>query len=132
MSKSSSAAKAAQPAAPAAATEGDHATQPQANTGAEAATSDAGADAAQAGAGASNGAEQQANDAGALTAPSAAPARMRAVVIYQGGALSQPIGTVIEGPADAIDRLEIAGDVDSHPSAVEAALAGGAAPVSVE
>jgi hypothetical protein len=58
--------------------------------------------------------------------------RLRAVVLFSGAGVSHRVGAVVEGPADLIDRLDAAGDVDSHPSAVDAALAGGVAPVSLE
>lgn len=156
MTKANTAAKAAQNAAPAdvgaAPGAGDDGTQNNgpANAGAGAGADDSGAGADQAGAGASDTGSTagDAGDAGAVgqgtagdaggasgdTPPvlAAAPERMRAVVLFSGAALSHRVGTVVEGPADVIDRLEIAGDVDSHPGAVEAALAGGATPVSVE
>lgn len=144
MSKSKTVAQAAQAAAPAdvgAAPGGDDGAAQQAGTadaGADAGADDSGAGADQAGTSASD-AGAPASDAGTpepggdqTTSPPARPERMRAVVLFSGAALSHRVGTVVEGPADVVERLQIAGDVDAHPGAVEAALAGGGDPVSLE
>lgn len=145
MTKSRTAARAATTAAPVGAVAGadDDASQSTtaADSGAGAADTGAGSDPA--GTGAADTGSHDGGSVGHVDATAAqtdavrpasaeSPQRMRAVVLFSGGPLSQPVGSVIEGPVDLVDRLQIAGDVDSHPSAVEAALAGGATPVSVE